>query len=211
LSLRRSIKRSVSGWLSRLAARPRVTLAELRAAAPRRVLIVRQHNQMGDMVCATPALRAIAGTFSGAELGLVCAPVNRDVVLHNPHLSRVLVFDKHACTRPGPLLRFLRRLREFRPQVAIVLNSVSFSVTSAALAWASGARWLIGADSEPFGFDISRHAYSLVMPASPVMDRPAPPGAPGGHRHRSRRGVDGGGALGGGTPRRSAAAGAGAR
>jgi len=173
VSLRRAVKRTVSGWVARLARRPRADLAAIRAARPRRVLVVRQHNQMGDMVCATPALRSIARTFPEAELALVCAPVNREVVLHNPHVDRVLVFDKRACTRPGPLWRFLRELRAFRPDVAVVLNTVSFSVTSAALAAASGARWLVGSDSAPYGFDISRHAYSLVLPASPVMDRHA--------------------------------------
>ncbi len=172
MTVRRSIKRLVSGWVARLARRPRAgSLDEIIATAPGRVLVVRQHNQMGDMVCATPALRAIARTFARAEIALVCAPVNRDVVLHNPHLSRVFVFDKRACTRPAPLWRFVRELRRWRPDVVIVLNSVSYSVTSAALARASGARWLIGGDSAPYGFDISRHAYSLVMPASPEVDR----------------------------------------
>ncbi len=39
-----------------------LTPAGLLALRPRRVLVVRQHNQLGDMVCATPALRAIART-----------------------------------------------------------------------------------------------------------------------------------------------------
>lgn len=172
-SLRKDVKRTVSGALARLCRRQPVTAEQLRAAQPRRILVVRQHNQMGDMVCATPALRALRETFPQSEITLVCAPVNRDVVLHNPHLDRVLVFDKRACTRPLPLLRFLGELRRLRPDAAFVLNSVSYSVTSAALAAASGAPLLIGGDSLPFGFDISRHAYSLVMPSQPDLDRHA--------------------------------------
>jgi ADP-heptose:LPS heptosyltransferase len=172
-SIRKDVKRVVSGALARLCRRRPVTPAQLLAARPRRILVVRQHNQMGDMVCATPALRALRETFPEAEIALVCAPVNRDVVLHNPHLDRVLVFDKRACTRPAALLRFVGELRAFRPDAAFVLNSVSYSVTSAALAAASGAPLLIGGDSLPFGFDISRHAYSLVMPSRPELDRHA--------------------------------------
>jgi len=172
-SIRKGFKRVVSGALARLCRRRPVTSQELFADPPRRILVVRQHNQMGDMVCATPALRALRRAFPRAEIVLVCAPVNRDVVLHNPDLDRVLVFDKRACTRPAPLLRFVGELRRFRPDAAFVLNSVSYSVTSAALAAASGAPLLIGGDSLPYGYDISRHAYSLVMPSRPELDRHA--------------------------------------
>ena len=172
-SLRKDVKRISSGLLARLWRRPRLAPAALRALRPRRVLIVRQHNQMGDMVCATPVLRAIREAYPEAEIALVCAPINRDVVLHSPHLDRVFVFDKRACTRPAPLLRFVRTLRRFGPDLAFVLASVSWSVTSAALAAASGARHVVGADGRPFGFDISRHAFSLELPSFPEMDRHA--------------------------------------
>jgi ADP-heptose:LPS heptosyltransferase len=163
------MKRQVSGFLARLRRRPPLSAAAVRALKPQRVLIVRQHNQMGDMVCATPAFAAIAALYPDAELGLVCAPVNREVVAGHPDLDRLFLFDKRACTRPGPLLRFVRDLRGFRPDIAFVLNSVSFSVTSAWLADVSGAPVIVGCDSAPFGYDISRHAYSLEMPAGPEL------------------------------------------
>lgn len=172
-SFRKGVKRTVSGLLARFWRRRRLSAAEVRALRPGRILIVRPHNQMGDMVCATPALRAIRRQYPDAEIALVCAPVNRDVVLHNPDLDRVYVFDKHACTRPGPLWRFVGELRNFGPDLAFVLASVSWSVTSAALAGLSGAEVIVGADSLPFGFDISRHAFSLELPSLPEVDRHA--------------------------------------
>ncbi len=172
-SIRKSIKRTVSGLIARLWRRPRLSAHAVRALRPTRILIVRQQNQMGDMVCATPALRAIREQYPEAEIGLICAPVNRDVVLHNPHLDRLFIFSKRDCTRPGPLLAFIRALRTFDPDLAFVLSSVSWSVTSAALAAVSGAPVIVGGDSRPFGFDISRHAFSLEMPSDPVTDRHA--------------------------------------
>ncbi len=169
--------RSLKNRLACLAARPLrrkpLTADGLRALRPARIVIVRQQNQMGDMVCATPALRAIREAWPAAHLTLVTAPVNVQVVRHNPLLDRVLTFDQRLWRRPLALLRFGRELRSGRPELAIVLASVSFSVTSAALGLATGARWVVGADSRPFGFDLSAVAFSLQLPSSPELDRHA--------------------------------------
>lgn len=163
----RTFKRSFSSLLARLARRPALTPTELLAMKPPRILIVRQHNQMGDMVCATPALRAIRETWPEAELALVTAPVNVEIVRHNPHLDHVVTFDRRMWQRPDLLFGFLKWLRNYRAEVAFVLGSVSFSVTSSAIALASGARFVVGPDSAPFGWDVSRHAFSLEMPSEP--------------------------------------------
>jgi len=155
--------------MARLTRRPALTPAELVALRPRRILIVRQHNQMGDMVCATPVLRAIKETFPGAEILLVTAPVNEEVVQHNPHLDHVVTFDQKMWRHPTEFFQFVARLRNYRADVAFVLSSVSFSVTSSAIALFSGTRYVVGGDSAPFGWDISRHAFSLEMPSEPVQ------------------------------------------
>jgi len=166
----RTLKHQISSLMARLARRPALTPAELLALKPRRILIVRQHNQMGDMVCATPALRAIRETWPDAELALVTAPVNVEVVLHNPHLDHVMNFDRKMWRNPIRFFQFLGRLRNYRADVAFVLSSVSFSVTSAVIALVSGARYVVGGDSAPFGWDISRHAFSLEMPSVLIQE-----------------------------------------
>lgn len=169
-SLERRLKRSISTMLARLARRPRISAAELGSMPMGKILIVRQQNQMGDMVCATPVFRAFKETFPEADLVLVTAPVNVEVVRHNPHLCAVLTFDQKMWRNPVRLWKFIRQVRQVRPEAAFILSSVSFSVTSAAIGLFSGAPYVIGADSLPYGWDISRHAFSLEMPASPVLN-----------------------------------------
>ncbi len=160
---------SAAAWLWR---RPPLTADELRALRPERILVVRQHNQMGDMVCATPCFRAIAWTWPDAEIALVTAPVNHQVVAHNPNLGRILLFEQRIWRRPVALARFLGELRGFRADLAIVLNSVSFSSTSAYLALWSGAPSVVGGDGSPFDTRVSE-AFSLRLPTSPELDRHA--------------------------------------
>jgi heptosyltransferase-2 len=151
-------------WLRR----EKVDLATIRAADPRRIVIVRQHNQMGDMLCATPGVRAIRRAFPAARILLVTAPINDGVVRGNPDIDEVLLFDKVAVRSSLAALRaFLRELRDFGADLAFVLNTVSFSGTSAALAHLSGARFVVGGDSTPFGWSFSRWLYSLEMPTEP--------------------------------------------
>lgn len=169
LTARRAAKQTMMRPLAWLARREPLTPAALLALRPGRIVVVRQHNQMGDMICATPALRAIAETWPGAELVLVTSPANAGVVRHNPQLARVLIYERP----PRQLPPFLRALRAIGAELAIVLSSVSFSLTSALIGLASGARHVIGADSRAFGWDFSRYCFSLEMPASPVVDRPA--------------------------------------
>ena len=166
---KRALVAMTARMTARLLRRPRLTAEQLLQLEPRRILIVRQHNQMGDMICATPAFRAIAESYPQAKLALVTAPVNGDVVRHNPDLDQVFSFEQRFWRRPWQLLSFLRAIRTFRPDLAFVLGSVSFSITSAAIAAASGARWIVGADSRPFGWDLSRHAFSLEMPSQPEV------------------------------------------
>ncbi|MFO7653403.1 MAG: glycosyltransferase family 9 protein [Candidatus Krumholzibacteriia bacterium] len=165
----RPLKRHLTRLAARMSRRPSLTPAELVALRPQRLLIVRQHNQMGDMVCATPAFRALRSAYPGAEIALVTAPINDAVVRHNPDIDRVLRFDKDLWAHPRRLAVFWRDLRGFRADLAFVLNSVSFSVTSAVLGLVSGAPHVVGGDSRPFGWRIS-DAYSLVMPAAPDLD-----------------------------------------
>jgi ADP-heptose:LPS heptosyltransferase len=171
--LERRIKKDLSGLVARLARRPRITADQLRALPLQRIIIVRQQNQMGDMVCATPSFRALAETYPQARLTLVTAPVNVEVVRHNPHLAGVLTFDQKMWRNPVRLWQFIRQIRQVNAEVAFVLSSVSFSVTSAAIGLISGARYVVGANSEPFGLDVSRHAFSLEMPATPQLDEHA--------------------------------------
>ncbi len=170
--MNRVLKRRLTGWAARRWRREPLVAGDLLSLRPDRILIVRQHNQMGDMVCATPCFRAIRETWPRARTALVTAPVNREVVAHNPHLDQLMLFEQRLWRQPAALAAWLRALRAFRADLAIVLNSVSFSATSGFLALWSGARWVIGGDGEAFGSEVSR-AYSLRLPASPVLDRHA--------------------------------------
>ncbi|MBN1163247.1 MAG: glycosyltransferase family 9 protein [Candidatus Krumholzibacteriota bacterium] len=139
--------------------------AQLDRDPPRRLLIIRQHNQMGDMLLAVPAFRGLRGRFPQSHISLLAASINTDVMLNNPYLDRVFKYAKER-NRGNPLriLSFIRELRKCRFDAVIVLNTVSFSITSMLLAVACGAPLRIGSTSRPFGHDLSVRFYHLELP-----------------------------------------------
>lgn len=130
----------------------------------RSLLIIRQHNQMGDMLLAVPAFRGIRNRFPNARITLLAASINSGVMQNNPFVDEVITWSKEQSRRdPLALLRFIRGLRRQRFDVLIVLNTVSFSVTSMLLGAVSGAAWRAGSSSLPFGTDLTSRYYHLEL------------------------------------------------
>jgi ADP-heptose:LPS heptosyltransferase len=131
----------------------------------KRLLVVRQHNQMGDMLLAVPAFRGIRKRFPNAHITLLAASINSAVMRNNPYVDEVITWSKERSRKDHfTLLRFIGGLRRRRFDVLLVLNTVSFSVTSMLLGAVSGAKWRAGSTSLPFGTDLSSKYYHLELP-----------------------------------------------
>ncbi len=137
----------------------------------RKLLVIRQQNQMGDMLLAVPALRGIRRRFPEAEISFIAATINAEVVRNNPFIDELIIYSKKRYLRnPISLVRLIAGLRRKRFDLVIVLNTVSFSVTSMLLAVASGASLRAGVTSRPFGSDLSERFYHIELPLPPERE-----------------------------------------
>jgi ADP-heptose:LPS heptosyltransferase len=163
--LERAGKLALARFISLFLSRRRMTAQEFSRLEVSRLLVIRQHHQMGDMLLAVPAFRGLRARFGGARITLLASPVNAACMQRNPYVDEVLVLPrKKGLRRFTDLVRFIAELRSRRFDAAIVLNTVSFSVTSMLLAVASGARLRTGSTSGPFGHDLTARFYHLELP-----------------------------------------------
>jgi ADP-heptose:LPS heptosyltransferase len=160
-TIERSGKRGLMRVLGAFLHAPRHTSDEVRAMSFDKILVIRQHHQMGDMLLAVPALRAIKERYPGARLDVVSSTLNRDVMRICPYVDRVFTYDKRNLAGH---LRLVSALRSERYALAIVMHTVSFSFTTLALAVLSGARVRIGSTSPAVGDRLTGSYLSLTLP-----------------------------------------------
>lgn len=112
------------------------------------LLVVRAHDQLGDFLLATPALHALRLRFPCARVTLVVNRFLAPLALQQPDVDRVLVAPWGGRGRKAPtwpeLRALLRALRAERYDLALLLNTVSHSLTSDLVARLSRAPRVIG-------------------------------------------------------------------
>ena len=162
--IEQSFKRRFIAYLERKFARDVLLPQLLNIKHVRRILVIRQHDQLGDFLLATPVLRALRENFPEAHIGVVVREYFADVVLENPHIDERLVFKEHGTRWTVRDLRAFWRQLKKGWDMAIVLNTVSHSVTSDLLAHFSGAKFIVGSEHKIFPGCSRNFFYNLVAP-----------------------------------------------
>jgi heptosyltransferase-2 len=97
-------------------------------------------NWIGDVVMATPAIRAIREHFANASLVGVCKPYVAEVLSGSSWFTEIIPYDKHG-SKPQRTWGAVSRLARFRPDAAVLFPN---TFRSAALARLAGCRRVIG-------------------------------------------------------------------
>ena len=118
----------------------------LEIGKPGRILIVRQHNQFGDMLAGISLFRAVKETYPECSLILLASPENYYGLLKNKLIDTLFVFDKKKIYNPYYFIKLLKLLRE-PYDLVIVPVTVSISFTSNLIARFADAVTRIGPSS----------------------------------------------------------------
>ena len=117
---------------------------------------------IGDVILATPAVRALHERFPDARITMMTVPLTESVAGMNPYVDEVLVYDKKGREKGlFGMLRMAARLRKYRFDLAVCMN---FAPRGAAAVW-------LARIPNRLGYDAQHGSFFLTMVAS--SKRPA--------------------------------------
>lgn len=120
-----------------------------------KILIV-DLSLIGDVLMATPAIRALRNAFPNDEIHLLGVPRSLELLIDVPYIDKLIPFDKKGKDRPlSGYLRIARRLREKRYKRAFILHK---SFASALVCFLAGIPERIGYSTDFRGFLLT-HPY----------------------------------------------------
>lgn len=130
---------------------------------PDKILFIRRDN-IGDLICTTPAIRAVRERFPLANIGILVNSYNADAVAGNPDINDIYVYEKakhspHKSRLSVWLsnLRVLYKIRRERYDIAFACGSASPRLARYALL--TGAAKTVGYVSN----DNKRSVYSVAL------------------------------------------------
>lgn len=113
----------------------------------KRIIVVRQHNQFGDVLCTIPLLKALHNKFLPKELAVVVSPQNIEAVRGCKCVTKIINYDKLSFyKKPSLFLDFYRQLRKSY-DILLVPSNVSISLTNDVMAFFIKAKTKIGPKS----------------------------------------------------------------
>lgn len=131
----------------------------------RKILIVKEPYRMGDLIQITPTLRALRNYSPELYIGLVIQDRNLPVFENNPDLNEIFLYEKSKFNRaPWALLKFIRRIRARRVDLAVTLETQRTHLTNDLIAYFSGAPWRLRYAGNAFDSPESDIFYNLLSP-----------------------------------------------
>jgi heptosyltransferase-2 len=110
------------------------------------ILIVRQHHQLGDMLCALPMYAAVRKKFPHSRITLVASPYNGKILqgTTGKYIDSILIYNKKSMLA---LAGFMNKILSAKFDLCIVPSTASMSRTSHIICRLSGAAYRVGVNS----------------------------------------------------------------
>ncbi len=110
------------------------------------ILIVRKHNQIGDILCSLSLYKAIKKKYPDSHITLVASKTNYEIPFFelNPYINRVLVYDKSSISN---ISRFFSQLKDRLYDFGFVPSTIKVSRTSHIINYLAKSKIRVGVKS----------------------------------------------------------------
>jgi ADP-heptose:LPS heptosyltransferase len=127
-------------------------------APPKKILLIRL-KAIGDVIMATPSIRALRKAFPSSEIHFLTRAVNEPLLLHNPYLNQIRLYpDKPASFKK--MFDFFRDLRRERFDWVFDFEATPRSAWTALF---TGAAARVG-----YAFRVRKWAFNYPVPKNKI-------------------------------------------
>jgi len=154
----------LSQWLS---------MNKIDAKTIKKILLIRRDN-IGDLICTTPAIHALRARFSEAKIGILVNSYNADAITDNPDIDEVYVYEKAKHVEGKSRfsvwlanLKLFLKIRKERYDIAIAFG-YSYSPSLARHTFLTGSKKRIG--YVPIGKKLPFYNFPLEEPSAPIHE-----------------------------------------
>jgi len=129
--------------------------------SPAKILIINPFG-IGDVLFTTPLIHSLTEAFPGVGIGFLCNRRSRDMLLNNPFIEKVHIYerDEFVAARRKSFFLWLRQMGSFLASIkkesySLVLD-LSMNSQFGFLAWAAGIKHRLGYDFKGRGRFLNR-------------------------------------------------------
>jgi len=145
--------------------------------APESVLFIRRDN-IGDLVCTTPAIRAVRLKYPKTKISVLVNSYNADVVRTSPDINEVFIYEKFKHNREKGRVKVLLGNMGLMGHIkwlgfkAVVACSYSYSARLAKLVRQAGGGRAVSIGFVPTDGSVVRHPYThaIAEPGEPIHE-----------------------------------------
>ncbi len=138
---------------------------DLADSSIRKILVIRL-DRIGDMVMTTPIFRALKKKWPDAQITVLTNTVNRNVVINNPFIDCILVYDReNAHKRLNSRLIFFRSIRE-RKFDLVIDPYLDYELKTSLITRFIGKKFRLGFEFAGRGIFYNIRYQSNVFPVS---------------------------------------------
>ncbi len=109
----------------------------------KKILVIRKHNQIGDLIVSVPMFFALKKHFPDAQICLLASRTNYNIPFKEiiPYVDNVITFDRRTLKKQIDLIINLRK-QKF--DLALIPSTIRFSTTSIIVSYLSNIKYRVG-------------------------------------------------------------------
>lgn len=162
------LQRTCVKLLDRTFNKPPLRPEDLSQDEIKRIIVIRQHDGLSELLLSIPALRGLRQHFPLAHISVLTSDDIAEVLYNSVYIDSVTPFSVGLLLRnPKEAVNVMRRLRGGY-DLAVILNTVSHSLISDVLAYWGRCKYRLGSEHFVFQGCSRNYFYNLLAPYSQI-------------------------------------------